>query len=345
MTRIFLLWALLLIVAPAAHAAVPPKPLFATSGVLHLVIRGPIKSIARNRSEKPRPAALSIAGSPGTYPITLAARGITRRQADVCQFPPLKLRFTAAPPRQSLFAGQKSLKLVTHCRNGEDFQQHMLLEYAAYRMFNLLSPASFNVRLATIDYVDESGRPVVSRYGFFIEDLDDVASRNGMKEAHLPELIPVSALSPGSSALYAMFQHMIANHDWSMRAGPKGDDCCHNAKMIGPSAHALRGVIPIPYDFDFSGLVDAPYATPPGEMTLSSVRQRRYRGYCVHNRAAFAAAARIRAAEPRLIATLAQTPGLDPKTARDATDFLGGFFADIATDELVQSKVLRTCVS
>ena len=49
-------------------------------------------------------------------------------------------------------------------------------------MYNRLTPASFRARLAMIDYVDDSGKPIISRYGFFIEDIDDVASRNDMKE-------------------------------------------------------------------------------------------------------------------------------------------------------------------
>jgi hypothetical protein len=98
-------------------------------------------------------------------PISLSLRGLTRRAADVCDFPPLRVRFTGAPPPQSLFAGQKSLKLVTHCRNSASFQQYLLLEYSAYRMYNLLTPRSFRVRLANIDYRDADGRPIISRGG------------------------------------------------------------------------------------------------------------------------------------------------------------------------------------
>ena len=48
--------------------------------------------------------------------------------------------------------------------------------------------------------------------------------------------VPVTISSPADAARFALFQHMIANHDWSMRAGPEGDDCCHNAELIGPLA-------------------------------------------------------------------------------------------------------------
>src|SRR5205085_7706362 len=109
-----------------------------------------------------------------TLPISFTERGLTRRASDVCQFAPLRVTFTQPPPATSLFTKQKRLKLVTHCRSNADFQQYILLEYAAYRMFNRLTPASFRARLAMIDYVSDSGKPITSRYGFFIEDTDDL---------------------------------------------------------------------------------------------------------------------------------------------------------------------------
>ena len=343
MIRRVLLLLVLGLCAAAALAQTGEKPLFASTEPIRIVIAGPVTQIARSRSEDRHPGSLTVAGTNEALPITLSARGITRLKPDVCQFPPLWVRFASPPPPQSIFAGQKSLKLVTHCRGSESFQQHVLLEYAAYRMFNALSPASFRVRLAQIDYVDERGRPVTSRYGFFVEDLDDVARRNGKQEAKLPARIPTSALSQPHAALYALFQHMVANHDWSMRAGPVGEECCHNAKLIAPARGVAAGVIPIPYDFDFSGLVNAPYATPPEILKISSVRQRNYRGYCLHNNAVLAAAVQYRAKRPAILAALAETPGMERRTIERASAYLDGFFADIASSEAVQETV-KACI-
>lgn len=339
-----LLVAVLASLATAAPAAPGDTPLFASSDLIGLTIKGPVSSIARSRSRVPQPGTVTVTGTADSLPVMLSARGLTRRQADICPFPPLKVQFTGDPPPQSLFAGQKSLKLVSHCRNPASFQQYVLLEYATYRMFNALSPASFRVRLAQIDYVDDSGKPVTTRYGFFIEDLRDVARRNGMQQARLPQRISETSLSQRHAALYALFQHMIANHDWSMRAGPAGEECCHNSQMISPAQGVAAGAIPIPYDFDFSGLINTPYATPPDLLKLSSVRQRQYRGYCIHNNAALAAAVQFRAAKPAILAALYETPGLEERTKARAAAFLEGFFADIATDESLRSKVLRSCL-
>jgi hypothetical protein len=328
--------------SPAA-AQQPPKPLFAASEPIHIVIQAPLAALIRNRQSQAVIAGTLTEPSGQALPISLSLRGLTRRTSDTCEFPPLRVSFTSGPPATSLFAGQSKLKLVTHCRNSASFQQYVLLEYAAYRMYNLLTPHSFRVRLAQVDYRDANGRPIVSRMGYFLEELKDVAHRNGMKPSHAPDRIPASDLNPADAARYALFQHMIANHDWSMRAGPAGKDCCHNAELIGPLAPGA--VVVIPYDFDFSGFVGAPYATPPDALHISSVRQRVYRGYCIDNAQVIATARQMRDARPQLIAAITSTPGLEPQTQARAISFLDGFFADIASDQAVTSKVLNHCVN
>ena len=183
-------------------------------------------------------------------PVTLSVRGITRRKKDICSFPPLRVEFNAKPAVTSIFKGQKSLKLVTHCQQNEAFQQYVLLEYAAYRLYNALTPESFRVRLAKIDYVDQDGHIITSRVGFFIEDVDDVAKRNGQDRLRRVNRISISQLDPAAAARLAVFQYMIGNLDWAMIASLPGEDCCHNARLIGVKG-ATTGLIPVPYDFDF----------------------------------------------------------------------------------------------
>ena len=327
--------------APAIAAR--EKPLFASNDKIHLIIQAPLNSLIRNRQNENAISGTLTEPNGLALPIRLTLRGITRRTEEVCDFPPLRVDFATPPPPTSLFAGQKKLKLVTHCRTLPSFQQYVLLEYSAYRMYNLLTPHSFRARLADIDYRDESGRAIVSRIGFFLEDLGDVARRNGLKESHGPERIPVADLSAPDAARYALFQHMIGNHDWSMRAGPVGKNCCHNAELIGPLVPGQT--IPIPYDFDFSGYVDPPYATPPAELDISDVRQRLYRGYCIHNADVMAAARQARDARPQILAVLREVPGLDPRTQARAASYLSGFFTDIGTDSSLGTRVLNRCVN
>ena len=328
--------------AAAAAAPQPAKPLFASDAPLAWTIEAPLQRLIRDRGSRDElPGTLSD-GAGSRLPITVALRGITRRTAEVCDFPPLRVRFTSPPPATSPFAGQRRLKLVTHCRKSGSAQKDVLLEYAAYRLFNRLSPTSLRARLGTIDYRGADGRSIIVRPGFFIEDVDDLAARSGVPRLRAGPRIPTADLAPREAALYGLFQHMIANHDWSMRAGPVGDNCCHNAELIG-TAGAGRS-IPVPYDFDFSGFVGAPYALPPEQLGLNSVKDRKYRGYCVHNAAVREAARSIRSQWPALMAELDSIPGLDERARSNARSFLAGFYADIATDAAVESRIIRNCV-
>ena len=318
----------------SAGAAQPATPLFSGDAPIHIVMKGPFASLASNRAETPRPATMTVDGV--TYPIALSPRGITRKTSDICDFPPLRVQLTQSAPPGSLFEHQKRLKLVTHCKRDAGFQQKVLLEYSAYRLYNLVTPLSFRARLANIDYVDESGRPYVSRVGFFIEDFDDVGKRNGLRDAHAPSLIPLSQIDPAAGARFGVFEYMISNYDWSMRAAPKGEECCHNGRLL-----AGAGLYqPVPYDFDYSGLVDAPYAVPPEGFPINNVRQRNYRGYCIHSAQARAFAAQLAPRRAEFTGLFATIPGLDARTQTRAASYIQGFFADVDS-----GKIFKTCVN
>ena len=321
----------------SAQTGGPATPLFASDQPIQITIKGPISALASKRSAGNQAGTLTHAGV--TYPITLSPRGITRLKKDICQFPMLRVEFPQRPPAGSMFDGQRRLKLVTHCRSSADFQQKTLLEYSAYRLYNQLTPQSFRARLANIEYVDDGGRPTVSRVGFFIEDIDDVARRNGMVKPNTPDRIPATYLDPRSSARFAVFSYMIGNLDWSMRAGPAGEGCCHNGRLLAPS-HAMTRMTPVPYDFDFSGLVDAPYAEPPDEVGVSSVRERAYRGYCMHQADAVAVASDMSRRRGEFLGLFGAIPGMDERSRRRATTYLEGFFKDVDS-----GRIFKTCVS
>jgi len=343
-----LLLACALFAAPDPASAQPAeKPLFTDSSMLRLTLRGNFRELIRNapRSEDATPGSLALAGAaPETHVITLAPRGISRRRREVCTFPPIRVTFSQPPAATSLFRGQRRMRLVTHCRAAESFSNFTLLEYAAYRLFNVLTPQSIRVRLVMVDYVEQGEeRPFASRYGFLIEDGDDAARRNGLTEIEGPARIRVAQLSPREAGRAAVLQYMLGNLDWAMNAGPEGSACCHNSRLFGP-AGATGNFIAVPYDFDYSGFVNAPYAVVPEQVPVSNVRVRRYRGFCVHNEAAQAAAAEFRAARPALLAALAEVPGLEARPRASAATYLEAFFRDVATPEAVSENLLRTCL-
>jgi hypothetical protein len=156
-------------------------------------------------------------------------------------------------------------------------------------------------------------------------------------------MVAPASLSAADAGRAALFEYMIANLDWSLRAGPKGEGCCHNSRLLQPPGSG--SYVAVPYDFDFSGLVDAPYAEPPAQIPVASVRVRRYRGYCAHNAQALAAAAEFRSKQAEVAALLAGIPGLTPRSLQKASAFLDGFWKQIGTDAAVRSNILARCVS
>jgi hypothetical protein len=327
------------------HAADKPKPLFDADEVLSLTLTGPLDTISRDVGAKPVAGVLNVGGAaPETLPVTLSVRGITRRKQEVCAFPPLRVEFTQKPGPASIFKGHKHLKLVTHCQRREGFQQYLLLEYDAYRLYRALTPASFGVRLAKIDYKYKDGHDLGMRLGFFIEDVDDVARRNGLERLRGVGRISVPQLDAAAAARYAVFQYMISNLDWAMTAAPAGQDCCHNARLMGAKGvtGASTSLIPVPYDFDYSGFVNAPYAVPPAGISVSNVRVRLYRGFCAHNEEVKMFLTEISARRDSLMTILNDTPQLEDRTRRNAADYLGSFFEQAGSPAKV-ADLMKMC--
>lgn len=322
------------------------KPLFSSEDVIKVKLVAPFYTISRKAKNNTDPyaATLTLEGTnPETHSISLAARGNSRRRPDVCKFPPLRMKFSEKPANGSLFFKQKSLKLVTHCQKSRSKQKHALLEYSAYKLFNIVTRESLRVRMAEIDYVEEkSGNIVATRYGFFIEDTDDAAARNGLKEIDRPR-ISKAQLSTDEAARYALFQYMIGNLDWSMHRGPAGKDCCHNTKLLGLTKNSSSQFKLIPYDFDYSGLVDAPYAVPPEGIKISSVKVRKYRGLCIHNQAVSQQAAFFLQNQPRFESAISNVPGLSTKDQSKAILYLSSFFKTLGDPKEFEKRIIRDC--
>jgi hypothetical protein len=297
---------------------------------------------ARNNTD-PYPARLTVAGA-APVDLEVAPRGLTRRTGGICTFPPLRLDFKRAEMRGTLLEGQNKLKLVAHCKPQPSFEQLLVLEYTAYRLYNAVTPMSFRVRPLQVTYTDTEGRrDDGTRFAFLIEDADDMARRNGRVEFEVaPNEISSAQLDPQAAAVYGLFQYMIGNLDWEYVAGPPGDTCCHNNKLIGRQG-ATAGHIPVPYDFDFSGFVDAPYATPPDVIPVRDVRTRYYRGLCRFNDQVPAAVTVLQGKRAAFNAVLASETRLTPANRANAQRYLDDFFETVADPNKVQREIIRRC--
>ncbi len=336
--------ALILLNASPAQAA--PKPLFATDDILKLRIEAPFGDLIKNapRSTAPFDGKISLTEPAAeTLAIQLSPRGISRRNPTNCDFPPLKIEFKEKPGAGSLFKGQKSLKLVTHCRSDFNYQDYNMLEYAAYKILNVLTPASFRVRLAEIDYVNTGSSSVrIHRRGFLIEESSEMAERNGMKEVKADKIDP-SQLSPSGTARADLFQYLIGNLDWSDLAAVPGTNCCHNVKLLGSAPDSRSNLTPVPYDFDSSGLINAPYANPPVNVPIKSVRTRYFRGLCQFNAQTTDAAHEMLQKREAVLSSVNSTPALSEGRKKLTIEYVEAFFGELSDPSKFQHQVLDHC--
>lgn len=335
--------------SPEDIRAAEEAPLFRSHEVLHLTLTADFHALRReDRSDadsRERPALLrwnNPDGSAETQGIQIQTRGNFRLSTRNCDFPPLRLNVKKGEVAGTLFEGQDKIKVVGVCKLGQDYwEQYVLAEYLVYRMANLLTPLSFRVRLARVTYEDESGEDeTFTRYAFLLEDDADMARRNGglKQDWQGGQLNPV-LLDMRQAILVEFFQYMIGNSDWS------GAEM-HNMELVrfpeaSPSA--------VPFDFDFSGIVDARYAVPDQSLSIRTVRQRVFRGFCPDqmNRGPEAYQAVIDLLQERkeeIYALWRTQEGLDPGRVRDTLEYLDEFYEILDRPDRVQRDLLGQCL-
>lgn len=337
-----------------ASPAAAKSSLFTDEAPLQLVINAPFPTLVRaaKTSTNPFPATLTVtdgAGPAQAVPVVLRARGLTRRTGGYCSFPPLSLNFDKTKVEGTPFQGQKKLKLVTYCNTPADQEQRIVLEYLAYRLYNLVTPLSYRVRAADVTYRNGDKDDGLKRFGFLIEDIDDVADRNKLKELEAAsKQVKVSQLDPKAAGRGALLEYMISNLDWDFLAATAGADCCHNSRFLaakGATPANATAVVPLPYDFDYSGLVDAPYAVVPESLRVTGVTDRLYRGYCVSTPEMPAVIDEFRSKRAQMMAVINNEPRLNPRFKAKASRFMDGFFAVLDDPAKVDAQIIKKCRS
>jgi hypothetical protein len=246
-------------------------PVFQNQEPLTLSLSFSIKEVKKNTVDSVYlPSTLKFKNDQGlmdSIPIRIRARGNFRRAN--CFFPPIRMKMKKGDAQKTIFTGNKDFKLVLPCQTGKQGNDLIMKEYLAYKLLEPLTPYFFHTRLADITLTDKSGKPktyIVK--GFLIEDDDLVANRFHGKVIE-QQLHPM-ALNDTASVVNDLFQYLVANTDWSTAMQ-------HNMKVIQLEPNRK---IPLAYDFDMAGLVNAPYATVNETLSISNVQERLYRGFC-----------------------------------------------------------------
>ena len=328
----------------------PSASLFDSHSVLQLRMKVNFKKLCRPRETpdceyEPTELVYMEGDEQKVIPIEIRVRGGWRALASNCNVPLLFVRFSGEGTQGTPFEGQTSLPLTTHCGrsaslqdfagtgNYTSYEQFLLKEYLAYRLYNELTAMSLRVRLARITYEnpDKSGS-TKDYYAFFTEHFYSLAERSDsvlLKRGSFDH----QTLETRSADLVALFQFMIGNTDWSIVRQ-------RNTILLQTKAGAQ---VPVPYDLDMSGLVDAPYAGPPPALPIDDVRDRYYLGFCHPDVDWDSLFQEFSSRQESLLSIGTDIPGLYKRELRLADRYLEKFFKVLESPEKRQAKIIEAC--
>lgn len=250
--------------------------------------------------------------------------------------PPIRLNLPEKAVKGTPFEGVNKPKLVSFCKDQDQYEQYVLQELQLYRAYQLLTPISHKARLARVTYSDSaSGKAMTTRYAILYEEPEAMARR--MEGTILDQKgARARDLDPQQSILMQLFEYMIANTDFSI-AG------LHNVELLARKSDGV--VFPIAYDFDFSGAVNAAYATVDPSLRVRHVRERQFRGYCATPEDMAPTFALFNAKKDAIYALYQDEVGklMNKRVIDDTLKFFDDFYKTINDPRLVKRNITADC--
>ena len=267
--------------------------------------------------------------------LQLKARGNFRRTH--CSLAPFWLDVRNVDLRSDELQDVKRIKIVTHCKGSQAYEEYVLKEYLCYKIYNIISPVSFRVRLVRMTYVDTGRKNKVTQgWAFMIEPEEMLAQRMNANVVKRDDL-RTSLLRPWEIDILALFQYMIGNIDYSVYGR-------QNMKFLGLPGYGTAGYTPVPYDFDYTGLVDAYYAEPSEYVGIKSVRERVYLGPCREAEVYLAAVEHIKQCREEIFQLVKDFEFLDQKDKKGVIDYIEQYFELSEHPKSLISSMQRTCI-
>lgn len=286
-----------------------------------------LTTLVENRMADENYPALLTTESGKSFQIKIKPKGKYRRK--VAEVPPLRLKFTKKALLSEGLDTLNEVKLVMPAYDNFLGDELIMREYLAYRMFEHLTQACVRARLVKLTLRDthvEKSRKVM--YALLVEDNEETAKRLNGYEVEQYGLSADSMIAH-QAALVALFEYMIGNTDWDI-------PMMRNVRLIRSSEAGK--VLIVPYDFDFSGFVSAPYASPSSESGLVSVRDR----YLISNgieRESLRRAAQILRSAQRDLYELCRFRYISKETSTELITYLQSFFEKIDKNDDVPVRM------
>jgi hypothetical protein len=262
-----------------------------------------------------------------TRAVRLRARGNYRYRT--CPFPPIRINLENSSLGFKDLSEIDNVKLVTHCNTTEEFEEYMLKEFLIYKLYNIITDYSFRVRLLKINYVDigDEGNNQ-TRYAFLIEPVDALEERFKSKEVEYDNQ-ELKSFDKRIVDRVGVFQFMIGNCDWFLPT-------LHNLKGFSNTGNPESDLLVVPYDFDYSGFVNAEYAVPREDLNLTEIRDRAFVGHCTDDKSWLTVLKEFEGHHDQFIETIKNFTYLDRKTRRDLRNYIDSFFTLYKKEALLE---------
>jgi hypothetical protein len=305
------------------------------TAILHATLVTNLDKVLTNKKEKNNEFSgifktILADGEQVNEPVALEVSGKFRLK--FCYVPPIKIKFNIR--KGSILSPLKQLKLVSTCKTAKDFDQYLLKEYLIYKLYNLITDSSYYVRLVELTFRDSLGvKKPVTEYAFLQEDIKEVAARNNCRVWKNDE-VQTKFIDKSQLTLVSVFEYMIGNTDWGVSPN-------HNIRFIVSKEDSQAYHIAVPYDFDYSGMVNAFYAIPDENLKIENVRQRQYIGF-VRTYPEMEEALKIfRKKREDMYALINQFYLLSPRTRKEMTGYLDEFYEAIGSPEKVKTNLIE----
>ena len=335
----------LTLTAAWAQSSKAPDPLFQNNETLQVTITAPMTTLVEERAKEGYlPGVFQFTEADGTVvdlDLQIRTRGNFRHKT--CDLPPLRLNFKKSQTDGTLFDKQNIMKLVVNCENSNKYEQIVLKEYLAYRVLNAITDLSFRARLLRVTYIDsEEQMKQQTYYAFLIEHKKRFAKRHDRKE-EIVERVSLGYIQADQLNLTSIFELLIGNTDFSPTSGAPGRMCCHNYVLF---ANDVDPLVAVPYDFDQSGLVNAPYAAPSPNLRIRSgkVTTRLYRGRCINNQHIPASIQEFKDGRDAIYAVVDTQEGLTSGTRKSIVKFIDKFYKLIDDPKDVEKHIVDKCI-
>jgi hypothetical protein len=266
--------------------------------------------------------------------IRVKPRGIVRKQ--ICAIPPLRFNVQRVSKQYKQKHGASKIKVVSHCNYNKHYIDYLFREYLTYRMYNIITENSFRVRLLKITYID-IGRDNKSTttWAFMIEPLAVLSERLNSVPIKLDKL-GIHYTDSAETDLLSMWQYMIGNTDWSIPGR-------HNVKIIKSNNFEQPYPAAIPYDFDYSGMVNTHYALPGEGLGIEHVRERLFVGPCRTEEDYEKAVLQLVKAKASIEELISGFPYLKENEKKDMLKYLDSFYNSITRDGFIKYHIATDC--